>query len=227
MKKIENILWGIALIVVGVIIGGNALGITNINIFFDGWWTLFIIVPSFIGLFKEHDKTGNFIGVLIGVALLLVCQDILNWDLIWKLTLPVILIIAGLSIIFKDTIGGKFNAEIKRLNKNSNNLNECCATFSGQNVKIENEKFTGANLTAVFGGVKYDLRNAIIESDVVINANSTFGGIEIYVPSNVNVKIKSTSIFGGVENKSNTAVNEKEHTIYINGTALFGGVEIK
>lgn len=227
MKKIESILWGIALIVVGVIIGGNALGITNINIFFDGWWTLFIIIPCFIGLFKEQDKTGNFIGLLIGVALLLVCQDILNWDLIWKLALPVILIIAGLSIIFKDTVGGKFNKEIKRLNKNSNNLNECCATFSGQNVKIENEKFTGVNLTAVFGGVKYDLRNAIIESDVVINANSTFGGIEIYVPSNVNVKIKSTSIFGGVENKSNTEVNEKEHTIYINGTALFGGVEIK
>ena len=227
MKKIESILWGIALIVVGVIIGGNALGITNINIFFDGWWTLFIIIPCFIGLFKEQDKTGNFIGLLIGVALLLVCQDILNWDLIWKLALPVILIIAGLSIIFKDTVGGKFNKEIKRLNKNNNNLNECCATFSGQNVKIENEKFTGVNLTAVFGGVKYDLRNAIIESDVVINANSTFGGIEIYVPSNVNVKIKSTSIFGGVENKSNTEVNEKEHTIYINGTALFGGVEIK
>lgn len=227
MKKIESILWGIALIVVGVIIGGNALGITNINIFFDGWWTLFIIFPCFIGLFKEQDKTGNFIGLLIGVALLLVCQDILNWDLIWKLALPVILIIAGLSIIFKDTVGGKFNKEIKRLNKNSNNLNECCATFSGQNVKIENEKFTGVNLTAVFGGVKYDLRNAIIESDVVINANSTFGGIEIYVPSNVNVKIKSTSIFGGVENKSNTEVNEKEHTIYINGTVLFGGVEIK
>ena len=227
MKKIESILWGIALIVVGVIIGGNALGITNINIFFDGWWTLFIIIPCFIGLFKEQDKTGNFIGLLIGVALLLVCQDILNWDLIWKLALPVILIIAGLSIIFKDTVGGKFNKEIKRLNKNSNNLNECCATFSGQNVKIENEKFTGVNLTAVFGGVKYDLRNAIIESDVVINANSTFGGIEIYVPSNVNVKIKSTSIFGGVENKSNTEVNEKEHTIYINGAVLFGGVEIK
>lgn len=34
MKKFENIFWGILLIVIGVIIGGNALGITNINIFF-------------------------------------------------------------------------------------------------------------------------------------------------------------------------------------------------
>lgn len=227
MKKFGNILWGILLIIIGLIIGGNSLGITNINIFFDGWWTVFIIVPSFIGLLKDEDKTGSLIGLLIGIALLLGCQNILNFDLIWKLAFPAILVIIGLSIIFKDTLGSKVNEEIKKLNQNRNNVNKCCATFSGQNIKIENEKFTGADLTAVFGGVKYDLRNAIIESDVVINASSTFGGIEIYVPSNVIVKTKSTAIFGGVENKANTQTNENSHTIYVNGTALFGGVEVK
>ena len=227
MKKFGNILWGILLIIIGLIIGGNSLGITNINIFFDGWWTVFIIVPSFIGLLKDEDKTGSLIGLLIGITLLLGCQNILNFDLIWKLAFPTILVIIGLSIIFKDTLGSKVNEEIKKLNQNRNNVNKCCATFSGQNIKIENEKFTGADLTAVFGGVKYDLRNAIIESDVVINASSTFGGIEIYVPSNVIVKTKSTAIFGGVENKANTQTNENSHTIYVNGTALFGGVEVK
>ncbi|MGN0383208.1 MAG: LiaF domain-containing protein, partial [Eubacterium sp.] len=82
-------------------------------------------------------------------------------------------------------------------------------------------------LTAIFGGVKCDLRNAIIDSDVVINTSSTFGGIEIYVPSNVKVKIKSTPIFGGVSNKANTKTDENSHTIYINGIVVFGGVEIK
>ena len=86
MKSFGNVLWGIVLIVVGLIIGGNALGITNINIFFDGWWTLFIIVPTFIGLFRENEKTGNLIGLLIGIALLLGCQNILDFDLIWKQT---------------------------------------------------------------------------------------------------------------------------------------------
>ena len=73
------------MIIIGLIVGGNALGITNIDIFFDGWWTLFIIIPCFIGLFKEREKTGNFIGFLIGIALLLCCQDVLNFDMIWKL----------------------------------------------------------------------------------------------------------------------------------------------
>ena len=227
MKKFGNALWGIVLIIIGLIIGGNALGITNINIFFEGWWTLFIIVPCFIGLFKENEKTGNLIGLLIGVALLLGCQNILDFDLIWKLAFPTILVIIGLSIVFKDILGGKVSSEIKKLNEKRDGENIYCATFAGQNINFDGEKFTGADLTAVFGGVKCDLRKAIIDSDVVINASSTFGGIEIYVPSNVKVKTKSTSIFGGIENKANTEENENSHTIYINGTALFGGVEIK
>ena len=132
MKRFGNMLWGLVLIVIGVIIGTNALGITNINLFFDGWWTLFIIIPSFIGLFKENEKTGNVIALLIGIALLLACQDILDFNLIWKLMLPTILIIVGLSIIFKDTVNGKIKKEIKKLNEKKTVENEYCATFSEQ-----------------------------------------------------------------------------------------------
>ena len=227
MKKFGNVLWGIVLIVIGLIAGGNALEITNINIFFDGWWTLFIIVPCFIGLFKENEKTGNVIGLLIGVALLLACQDILDFDLIWKLAFPVILVILGISIIFKDALSGKVNSEIRKINEKSNGENSYCAIFAGQSVNFNGEKFEGADLEAVFGGIKFDLRNAIIEKDVVINASTMFGGIEISVPSDVKIKIKSVPIFGGVENKVNNKTDENSHIIYINSTAIFGGVEIK
>ena len=227
MKKVESILWGIVFIVLGLIIAGNVLGITNIKIFFNGWWTLFIIIPCFIGLFKNHTRTGDIIGLIIGVALLLACQGILRFDLVWKLLFPGILIIIGISFIFRDTIGGKVSKEIKELNKNRNETNEYCATFSEQNVKFDDDKFTGADLTAVFGGVKCDIRKAIIEEDQVINATSIFGGIEIYVPENVKVKIKSTPIFGGVSDKASYSKNEQSNIIYINATCIFGGVEVK
>ena len=226
MKKFENILWGIAFIVVGLILAGNAIGITNIDIFFDGWWTLFIIVPCFIGLFNDSDKTGNVIGLVIGGALLLACQGLLNFEMVWKLVVPVALVIIGVSIIFKDSIHGKINSEISKINKSQKDIPSYCATFSEQNAKFENEEFRGADLTAVFGGVKCDLRQAIINSDTVIKAESIFGGVEIYVPSNVKVKIKSTPIFGGVTDKS-VHNQETEHTIYINSTCIFGGVDIK
>ena len=76
MKKFGNILWGLVFIVLGLILGLNAMGITDIDIFFRGWWTLFIIIPCFIGIFREREKIGNLIGCLVGVALLLCCQGI-------------------------------------------------------------------------------------------------------------------------------------------------------
>lgn len=228
MKNFGNILWGIVLIVIGIIIGGNAIGVINVDLFFDGWWTLFIIIPCFIGVFKEREKTGNVIGLLIGVVLLLCAQGLVDFDMIWKLALPAILVIFGISLIFKDTFNKKVSDEIKKINKNNKNDNEHFATFSGQNLKFYNEKFNGANLTAVFGGIKCDLRDAIIEEDVVINSTSVFGGIDIYVPENLKVKIKSTSIFGGVDDKKVKDVNdEKAHTLYINATCVFGGVDVK
>ena len=223
----KNILWGIVLVIIGVIVGLNALNITNINIFFNGWWTLFIIIPSLIGLLKEKDKTGNIIGLIIGVVLLLGVQNIIDFDLIWKLILPVIIIIVGLSLIFGNNLNKKINNEIKKINNKKGKNEEYCSTFSEQKIDFDDEEFKGASLTAVFGGITLDLRNAKINEDVVINTTSVFGGIDIYVPDNIKIKVKSTSIFGGVDNKKIKNDNEKEHIIYINASCIFGGVDIK
>lgn len=227
MKKFGNILWGIVLIVIGLVLAGNAFGITNINIFFDGWWTLFIIIPCFIGLFKEKEKTGNLIGLLIGLLLLLCCQGVLNFDLIWKLLLPIILVCIGLSIIFKDAFNKSISTEIKKLNENIKSENEYCATFSGQTANFDGEEFKGTTLTAVFGGVKCDLRKAIINENQIVNCSAIFGGIDIYVPEDVKVKVKSTSIFGGVSDDKKHSDKNDAKVIYVNATCIFGGVEIK
>lgn len=227
MKKTSNILWGLVFIIIGLILGLNAFGITHINIFFSGWWTLFIIVPCFIGLFKETEKTGNIIGLVIGICLLLCCQNVIDFDMLWKLLIPVVLVIIGFSFIFKDSINSKVTKEIKKLNENKTGDNEYCATFAGQNINFDNQEFHGADLTAVFGGVKCDLRNATINQDQVINASSIFGGIEIYVPTDVKIQVKSTPIFGGISNKISNPNKDNLHTIYVNATCVFGGVEIK
>ena len=227
MKNFSNIICGLILISLGIVIALNTLEITNINIFFDGWWTLFIIVPCFIGLFKEREKTGNFIGLLVGILLLLTCQNILNFDLIWKLALPIILVIIGFTFVFKDTFNRKITEEIKKINQKNEKTDNICATFSEQKIAFDNEKFNGCELTAVFGGIKCDLRNSIIDKDIVINTSSIFGSIDIYVPENVKVKIKSSSIFGGVDEKKKNKDANNKHTIYINATCIFGGVDIK
>ena len=111
--------------------------------------------------------------------------------------------------------------------QNGDNIKTGSATFSGQDLNFNGEVFEGAELNAIFGGVKCDLRNAIIEKDCAITASAIFGGIDIYVPDYVNLKVNSNSIFGGVSNKNHRPTVEGAVTLYINATCMFGGVEIK
>lgn len=223
MKNFKNLIWGLILILFGIILALKSLGLLSINIFFKGWWTLFIIVPSFISLFTEKDKTGSVILVIIGLALLVGVNDIVSFDLIWKLLLPIIIIVFGLSLIFKEEVTKALTKTVKKINDSE----EIYATFSSQDIKIDNEEFRGLDLNAIFGGIKLDLRKAKIEDDVVINTCSIFGGIDILIPDGVKIKVKSNSLFGGVTNNKNGKNNDKSKIIYINSVCLFGGVEIK
>ena len=129
MKKVSSILWGIVLIAAGVVLALNVFNIMDINIFFDGWWTLFIIVPCAIGLFTEREKTGNIIGIAVGVFLLLCCQDILSFSMLWKLLVPAIIVIIGLKMVFTGLFGNKANEIIAKIKQNGGETKVGCATF--------------------------------------------------------------------------------------------------
>lgn len=224
MKRFTNFLWGMVFIIIGVIIGLNALGITDINIFFRGWWTLFIIVPCFIGIFKDGSKWGDIIGLVIGIALLLCCHNLLKFEWIIKLIIPFTLVMIGLSFIFRDAWNQKVEKKIKHIS--TGNKQDYTATFGENKVNLQNEVFEGADINAIFGGVELNLVQAIVKEDRIINASAIFGGIDIIVPKEVNVKVKTTPIFGGITNRVTTTV-ENAPTIYINAFCMFGGVEIK
>ena len=44
-KTVSSIFWGVLIIALGVILGGNVMGIWDFDVFFPGWWTMFIILP--------------------------------------------------------------------------------------------------------------------------------------------------------------------------------------
>lgn len=226
MKDYTKYIIGFLLIFIGLILGLNAFGITNINLFFSAWWTLFIIIPSLVGLINDKEKTSSLIFLIIGVWLFLAERDLIEYELLIKLLLPVILISIGLLLVFKDvlSINGK---EIKKINANNKESNNYIAVFGSQDLKFEDEKVENLDLKSLFGGIKLDLRDAKIEKDIVINTLSVFGGIDIYVPDDVKVKVSSTPFFGGVEVKREKQSSKKEITIYLNSVCIFGGVDVK
>lgn len=225
MKNKENVVWGILLVVLGCIFGLNALGLAKINIFFEGWWTLFLIVPAIVGLIKDSDKTGDIILLLVGIFLLLVTRDVIDFEIFWKLLFPVVLVIIGISCIFKGFTGKDIKEKFNQVKLNNEEILHVDAVFSGNNTQVENN-FSGAEINAIFGCLDLGLNKAHIKNDVMISATAIFGGIDLYIPEDANVVINSTNIFGGVNNKRLNRPDATK-TIYISATCLFGGIEIK
>lgn len=216
MKK-SNLIWGSILIILGVIFGLNALNITHISIFFKGWWTLFIIIPSLIGLLDDKDKKGSLIGLAIGIIFLLAARDIIDFTVIGHLIVPALLVIIGLFLIFK-----KEDKDFV-INKEYEKDKEIEVTFSDQTITVD-EEFSSRKASAVFGKLTLDLTKAKIKKDTNIKLEAVFGSVNLILPEGLDVKIKSTPIFGSISNNYN---NTGSKTIYIEADAVFGGVTIK
>lgn len=221
-SKFSNIIWGLIFLGLGIIFLGNNFKLWDIEVFFEGWWTLFIIIPSLIGILKKGSRISSCFWLVIGILLLLACQDIITFQLIRKMIFPLIFILIGLMIIFRPKkITDDNYKEIKK-QKDSLNL---VAVFSGREEKISTE-FKGADCISVFGGIDLDLRDTSLKDDVVIEIVSCFGGVDILLPKNVNVVTSGIPCFSSIENKI-TNQEKSKSTIYINYVAIFGGIEIK
>lgn len=207
--------WGIILIIVGILFLGNNLSWWHFNLFFDGWWSLFIIIPSIYGLFKKESFSSSIISLAIGILLLLAAQDIITWGMIWKLLVPFVIIVIGFSMIF----GVKREKVIT-----DKEAKKYVSIFSGVEEKIT-DTVKDFKALSIFGEIELDLRKAKIKKDLVIDAVTIFGGIDLKIPDNVKVKITGTPIFGGVENKT-VGNSDAKITIYLNYVCIFGGIDI-
>ena len=223
MKKLSGIILGVLLMAAGVIFALDALEIAHINFSFDGWWTLFIIVPSLCGLVTSRDKTGNLIVLLIGIYLLLAARNIIEYGMFSKLFVPVIILLIGLKLIVKSVKG----TGSEQVPVNAENA-ECVASFEVKNANCTGESVRAAKVGAVFGGTKCNLSGTEFKGRGHIDVFCLFGGAEIIVPENVEIKINAFSLFGGISDKRIIKDNvEKTAELTVNGFCLFGGAEIK
>ena len=77
-ERFSNILLGLVWILIAVGIICKAFGLWDFELFFDGWWTLFIIVPSFISIIKYGFGVVSTSALYVGVLFLLDRQGILE-----------------------------------------------------------------------------------------------------------------------------------------------------
>lgn len=223
MKKAFGITFGILLVAAGVVYSLDTLGITSLNISFDGWWTLFIIIPSVSALITDRDKTGGIIGLATGVLLLLAARDIIAYDIVLRLLLTVLAILLGIKLIVKSIRPTKKPSFEEPRGENAH-----FSAFTSEKNDFNGKDVNKAKIGAVFGGSVCNLIGAKIENGSQLDMFCMFGGVDIIVPENVNVNVNTFCLFGGVSDKravKNTPDNPV--TLTINGCCIFGGADIK
>ena len=215
MKNKSTVWLGIVLVLLGILFLGNNLSFWKVNLFFDGWWTLFIFIPSVYGLFKKNYAS-SLVGILLSILLLLNAQNIISFSQIFKIFVPCTLIVIGLSLIFRPRF---------RYEKNEDK-NEYVAVFSENKGTILKEE--DASVVSIFGSVNLDLNKLELKKDMHIQVTSLFGGVEIFLPkdSDINILYKGCPIFGGVEDKRKQKKQGK-YTIYVDYVCIFSEINIK
>ncbi len=227
---LSRIFIGLVVVAIGIGYLGNALWNWDFRIFFDGWWTLFLIVPAIYSLIKWRINLFSILLLITGVALLLNAQGLLAAGF-WAVFLPALVIVFGLYIIFGRLINRKvksFDSIVrnKRLGGDTSSCPEYTAVFGESHVKNVSSSLLGGEATAIFGSVTLDLREAKINQNIIFDANAVFGGVEIFAPDDVKVELTGLPIFGGFSDKSLRGARSG-NILKINCFAAFGGITIK
>lgn len=227
MKKTNNLLWGIILILIGIIYALNAFNIVNIDILFAGWWTLFIIIPGLINLLNNDDKIGAIITIVVGIFLLLACQELINLELLINLLIPTILILIGINLLIKSKGISSTKALAKELSSKATIIKAYQATLTGMNIKLDDASVEAYKLDAIIGNLNADLTKNKLKKNLLITTCSIFGSITLVIPSDVDVKIISTPILGKVLDQRREKDKAKDKAIYLNATIFFGTIKLK
>ena len=181
MKKSSLIRAFLSIVIValgGVLLLKN-LDIINISwdIFWGTVWAAGFVLSGLVNIFNYRNKTAWIWGLLlvaIGVLIGLNSYGIVDVS-IWKVIWPVVLIAAGLAMMFNTSPKGVKRS--KKLNKD-NAGNEKIACFWGEEDAVKGD-YAGGSLVAIFGGVDLDLRQAKIKDGSVIEVFTFCGGVNI------------------------------------------------
>ena len=81
------------------------------------------------------------------------------------------------------------------------------------------------NVMCIFGGYDFDMTDAVFEArEVTVSAFAMFGGVNVTVPDNVEVRNEGSGIFGGFDARGSSNPDPNAPVVIIKGVAIFGGV---
>ncbi|HUY99209.1 MAG TPA: DUF5668 domain-containing protein [Thermomicrobiaceae bacterium] len=213
---------GLALVVVGGLFLLDQLNVADFGQVFSHWWPVAIIALGLLELaMNPRAPIGPLIVVGVGAVLLLATVGVLNTtagQIFW----PLVIIAIGAFVILSR------GAWFQRAGAAEDSARSFVA-FGGNELVSHSPAFVGGSLTAMFGGITLDLRQAqLAAAGAAVDATAAFGAVKILVPSGWQIAISGLPIFGGYDDKtkSDGPLPADAPVLTVNAIALFGGVEV-
>ncbi len=219
-----RLLVGLVIATVGILYLLDAAGVLDAGRAIGRWWPSVIVAAGLLTLAERPPAVvrgailtaGGAVGLLFTTRVL----DHSAWKYVW----PVAVIVAGLAVM------ARWSGRTISAGAHPEDVIRSTSMFGGAELASADQEFRGAWLTAIFGGITLDLREARPAAEgASVNATAAFGGIEVLVPKGWRLSVRSVPIFGGLEDKTDRSQPPAPDapTLHVDAVSIFGGVEIK
>lgn len=231
---------GFFLLIIGALYLAREAGVAFPTWFFS-WPVLLMGIGLYTGFKHRFQNWGWAIPFAIGGIFLFdrISPDIYLKPYLW----PIVLMAIGLYIIFRprhrrfgsggeNLPTGEFDDADRnrweRAMEDGNDVIDCTAVFGGVKKNVLSKNFKGGEIVAVMGGAEINLTQSDFNGKVMVEVVCVFGGAKLIVPNDWEVQSNVVAIFGGVDDKRPpSSSTEPQKILYIDGTCIFGGLEIK
>ncbi len=229
---------GLILILIGIIFLLQKIPQTSglFTSWLFSWPSLLIVIGLFLGIKHRFRNIVWLILILIGAYSLLYNNDIIDLNLRPYLV-PIAIIAIGFTVLLnKNRNCQQHPHRFKRgqpvpmpVAEDLTDILEVNTTFGNVEKNVFSKNFKGGKINCTFGGGQINFSQADFQGIVVVDVSIIFGGLDVIIPSNWNLKNEVAVVFGGIEDKRKimTGSSESSKTLVLKGNIMFGGIEIK
>lgn len=238
-----RIVVGLLIIAAGILLLLKSMGIgSDYNV--GDFWPVILIVIGLGKILQPKEYRHLYWGFVITAIGTLFLLNNLGYIRFWFKDLwPIFIILVGIETlrweVFKHKIrwgyctihkNGKHFFERWKGFSDSNNVNkdyvDISVVLGGGDYKFTNKQLKGGSISAVLGGCDLDFRDADMEKEeMVLEASTIMGGIELRVPTHWQVVMQGAPVLGALEDNTTKPENPAKKLI-IKSSVVMGAVEV-
>jgi predicted membrane protein len=225
---------GVCLVLVGVVLALDQLGLLYANHLLR-FWPAALIVIGLVMLQRgeRHNALRALVLIVVGGWLLLNTLGLVRLDL-WEFFVPLLLVFLGARFMMHNRgprpeapqglpgVGSVPVGAAEPVHASLFSLMSSSKRRWGKSI------FRGAETTALMGGCELDLRDALMGPGelAVVDVFVIMGGVVIFVPPHWTVSQEVVALMGGVDDKTHSVPSNPAQHLLVRGTVVMGGVEI-